>query len=84
MFVVPNARPNVERVELSLRWLFGVDPRGWLVLGCVLAPDGLAAVHHERAPGDPLAWIDLGVVGQHIVLDTDLQVSGDDGAETEG
>lgn len=57
--------------------------RDGLYSRCVLAPDGLAAADHERAPGDPLACVDLGAVGQHIVLDTDLQVPGDDGVEAE-
>ena len=63
MFIIPNTLSNVERVKLSLRWFFGVDPPGWLVLARVLAPDGLAAARHERAPGDPFACVDLGTVG---------------------
>lgn len=83
-YILPNAWSNVERVELSLRWLLGVDPAGRLELPCVVAPDSLAATRHVRAPGDPLASIDLGAIGQHVILHTDLEVSGDGGVETEG
>jgi len=71
---LPDSGPRVKRVELALRWLFGVDPPRRFVLASIWSPNGCATAHDVRAPREPLALVDLGAIGPDIVLNTELHV----------
>ena len=67
----------MESVKLSLRWLFSIDPSAGLVFLGVRSPDNFRATHDIRGPGEPFSLVDLGAIGQDVILDTQLQVTRD-------
>lgn len=75
VYILPDSGTSMESTELSLRGLLSVNPaRGFVFFG-IRTPDKLTSAHNIGAPGKPFTFIDLGTIGEDIILDTLLQVT---------
>lgn len=73
----------MEGDKLGRRKLFARQPSLGSILFGIWAPDLCISAHGPRAPANLFALVDFDTTGQHIVLDTNLDVLRDGRVKTE-